>query len=427
MNAALVAAWALALAAPRQDPAPQAPAAAVLDKEDALRRFYTAKNLSAAVTEIARAHRAIARVESLGKSASGLELHVVTLARLGDDDAGDRPALLLVGALGNEDLFGTELALATVRAVIDGAGRDPRIDDMLDRCVLHVVPCVDADRRERVFDAMGSNSADPALRPVAIDRNFPEGWDPLAQADAGPYPLSEREAGALAAFCLARPNIAVCQTFRRSGALAREPAQEWPEADRVAQRRLTVPGELDGLEAGLGAGTWLRFAYAQQGAFVFRANASFERRHAWSLPTLVEIQRLAPAAAASTLRLAAALPRLRAELAGVSAVVGEQWQIELDLANSGQLPTASAQARSRRACAPPSIEIEGATPVAAVVVDGGGSSVLTPRGQRIELPEIDGAAQLRVRIFVTGAADATVSLLVSAPRAGRVQLSALLR
>ena len=422
-----LAALALAGRGRAQEVAPQ-PLGIDLTSEEAARFFFTHKNLSSALGEVWRTHGDIVRLESMGRSAAGFELHVVTLARLGDDDPSDRPALLVVGALGAEDLFGTELALATLRRVMLAAGKDPEVDEILDHAVIYLVPCLDAERRERAFEDIGGHPARSSLRAVALDRNFPVDWNPLVHSDAGPFPLSERESRALAQFLLARPNIAATQSFRLAGP-RRAPAEPiWPSADREIARRIGGDLLIDGLDALDGAdGSWLRFAYAQQGALVFSAPVSFARNADWALPQLIDLPRLEEAAAATTLRLARGLPRLRTELVGLAKFGEGQWKIDIEVVNSGRMPTASAQARARRACAAPRLELEGAELLGLALLGAGNPTPLAAAGQVGELPEIAGEARLKLCLFVSGTPDASVSIAVSAPRAGRATATAVLR
>jgi hypothetical protein len=299
---------------------------------------------------------------------------------------------------------------------------------VLDHAVIYVVPCLDADERERTLSEQIGQLASEPLRSVALDRNFPVDWNPLACADAGATPLCAPESRALAEFALQRPNIAATLTFR-NGALRRAaPDASLSSLDREVLRRIAGDHLVDALDALDGAeGSWLRFAYVQLGAAVFSMDAKFNKHAQFALPQIVDLQRIGETAGTTALRLARCLPTLRAEITSVAAMGGGQWKLEVAIENSGRLSTALVQARERRACAAPRLELSSATLEVATLVEGSTPRRLACNGQFVELPEIPGGGRHVVRLFVSGTAEVSVAVNVSAPRAGRANDSATLR
>ena len=394
-----------------------------------LQHYYPAKKLQLTLSALATAYSDLVRVESIGKSRGGEAISVVTIARVNDVDPRDRPGLLVVGCIGREDLFGAELALATIWQIAQDNARDAAVARVLDGCTLYIVPCLDPDLRERAFaEIEGGAATDPSPRVAELDRNFPSLWDPLRISGTGPYPLSEPEARALAEFLVARANIAVVQRYRGAGARAASVSTQWPVADREAHRRLAAEGLLDGLEALEGGeGSWLAFAYLQHGAFVFSQPVSFQSSGPWLLPSVLELQGLGRTAASATLRLAQALPRIELTTGSPESLGDGQWSVDVEISNAGRLPTASALGRERVACDPPRLSIEGAKLIGTAVVRDGIAEPVACEPALVALDEIAGAAQLRLRLFVSAPSEATLTLTVVAPRAGRASASVLVR
>ncbi len=408
---------------------PQPPITAEPDRrvEIELSSYYSPRRLALTLAEVATKYPELVRVETLGQSEAGTQIPVVTLARLEGEDPLARPAMLVVAGFGQEDLFSTELALALIRHVLQENRRDPSVAELLDRCVLHVVPCLDVDLRERVFTAITDGRTEVAPRAVELDRNFPGGWDPLGHAASGPYPLSVPEARALADFLVARPNIAVCQRFRGAGTRA-DAAPAWAVPDLGAARELAGELGFDGLEslAG-GAGSFLRFAYGDRGALVFRAPATFERGGPWALPPVQDLAQLGRQAAQASLKLTRALARLELGAPTISTLAPGQWTVELVLNNTGRLPTSTARARELGTASAPILELTGARLVAAALIRGEESIALPPKGTRLELPDLSGRESVTLRLFLSGDAGVEVTTSVRSTRAGSSRVSFALR
>lgn len=415
-----------ALAALAQDPAPaplpeDLPAAAPESEG-----YCTPRRLALLLEELSTKHPDLVRIESLGRSASGLELPVVTLARLEGDSPRSRPAVLLVAAIGPEDLFGTELALALVRQVVSDARREGAVRELLGRVVVHVVPCLNLDLRSQAIAVLDSGSLVLAPRRVELDCNFPAGWDPLAEAGAGPYPLSEPESRALAEFLVARPNISACLRLVLPSP-EQAVAHSWPDADVRVQSELCETLAAGGLERIERApGSFLRFAYAERGAFVVALQSPFERGSPLSLPRVSEIPRLARGAVSGVLHVARALPQVELTAPSVAALAPSQWSVDLELHNRGTLPSASVRAREVGVVGAPELEVTGARLVAAAALSEGEARSLAVRGTRIALSDLSGSERLRLRVFLSAETGSDVRFEVRAPRAGSARVDARL-
>lgn len=387
-----------------------------------LQHYYLPRELQVVLSALETAYPEFLRLESLGRSASGAELWVMSVARKEGREVARRPALLLVAGLGHEDLAATELALYTILELVQNHARDEAVARVLDNAVVYVAPCANPDLRERVLGALerGENAAALAEEPVLLDRNFPMRWDPLTHERCGPFPLSRPESRALAEFVLGHPNIAILQRF--SAAAPRGGADlGWPAGDVRALRRIAAEGLLESVESAASReGSLLSFAYEHSGIFAFALPTLARTSGDGPLPPVGEILPLARNAASASLRLMASLPQLELRVSEITALDPSTWQVELELRNNGRLPTASELAATRFACGAPTLEVRGAELVGAAVVRASDSvAVVAPlRAGAASLPQIDGGETLRLRLFLTGAAGATAQLLVRAQRAG---------
>lgn len=414
----------LALAAqdPQPAPAPEVPPAVQSESEG----YCTPRRLALLLEELATKHPELVRVESLGRSASGLEIPVITLARLEGDAPRSRPAVLLVAALGGEDLFGTELALGLVRQIVADARREGPLRELLGRVVVHVVPALVPDLRSQAIAALDSGSLALAPRSVELDCNFPAGWDPLAEAGAGPYPLSEPESRALAEFLVAHPNVSACLRLVPP-APERPVGSSWPDADLRVQAELCAALDAQGLESiERSPGSFLRFAYEQRGAFIVGLPCAFERGGPLALPRVAEIPRLARGALGGVLHVARALPQVEISAPAVAALAPSQWSVDLEFRNRGSLPTNSARARELGVVGAPELEVSGARVVAAAVIVGGESRSLPARGARVALPELAGDERVGLRLFLSGTPATDVRIEVRSMRAGSARADARL-
>lgn len=395
-----------------------------------LQHYYLPRELQVVLSALETAYPEFLRLESLGRSASGAELWVMSVARKEGRELARRPAVLLVAGLGHEDLAATELALHTILELVQNHARDDAVARILDQAVVYVAPCANPDLRERVLGALerGDSAAAVAEEPVLLDRNFPVRWDPLTLERCGPFPLSRPESRALAEFVIGHPNIAILQRF--SASTSRGGADlGWPAADVRALRRIAAEGLLESVEtAAAREGSLLSFAYEHAGAFAFALPTLARTSGDGPLPPVGEILPLARNAASASLRLFASLPQLELHAAEVTALDPATWQVELELRNTGRLPTASELGAARFACPAPSLEVRGAELVGAAIVRASDSvAVVAPlRASVASLPQIDGGETLRLRVFLTGASGAKAQIVVRAPRAGEATAEALL-
>jgi murein tripeptide amidase MpaA len=100
----------------------------------------------------------------------------------------------------------------------------------------------------RGFDGVEIKAA-PARRGLDMNRQFPVSWEPESkQAGAGPYPLSEPEARAVAEFLLSQKNIVGGQSFHTTTGIILRPSsfqsdEKMAPKDRIAWNAIGQVGE----------------------------------------------------------------------------------------------------------------------------------------------------------------------------------------
>jgi hypothetical protein len=408
----------------QEPPPPTEPADRRVDID--FQRYYPGAELQSALQALAGAYPELLRLESMGRSRGGRELWVVTLAARDGADPASKGAVLLVGGRGADDPHGVEMALFTVVDIALNHKRDLGLATLLAQTTLYVVPCLDPDARARLLEPEQEQTGAPTK--VVLDRNFPAGWSPWGGGTGGPYPLCEPETRALVEFLAAHPNIGVVQTYTRQGdepVPAASPTRA--KVDRapyeaVLARAATVleePVHLTAFdELSAPGGSLLAFVVLERGAFGF--TSAVAGRGEGRLPQVQELFALARRATQHTLLLAQSLPRLAIGEASVQRLKSDLWQVDLALRNDGLLPTASALAQQRRVLRAPQLEVSGARLEAAALRAPGETLLrpLPPQEGSFALPEVPGGGRIQLRLVVSAAAETTLSIAFSAPRAG---------
>jgi len=121
----------------QQAPAPNAPAYHKLAEVGAQLKAWQAQ------------YPALARVESIGKSAGSREIQILRLA--GPGQAESRPAVLVSANLEGSRVVGTEAALRLAEKLLSGYAKDKNIAALLDARTIYVAPLLNPDGTEAYF------------------------------------------------------------------------------------------------------------------------------------------------------------------------------------------------------------------------------------------------------------------------------------
>ena len=159
---------------------------------------------------IAEAHPAVAALEVMGRSASGLEILALRLGSREDAPSAERPVLLLLDSQGASSA-GPEAMLELAWALAEEFEYDERVRALLMRTTLVIAPALDPDARAKVTVERASDAGHPAL---CFERNFPSGWQPESvRPGSGRVPLSQPETLTAARFLANLKGCAVVLGF----------------------------------------------------------------------------------------------------------------------------------------------------------------------------------------------------------------------
>ena len=165
------------------------------------------------------------KVESIGKTWENREIIAVSITK--DVKANEeKPALFYTGTIHAREWIGIELSLTFAQYILDHIDYDPRLNAILDRTTLYMVPCANPDgfeysrnhfsfwRKNRRINGDGSFGVD-------LNRNFEVGFtqnkDMSSNVYSGPSAFSEPETAALRDFVLNHKNITIALDYHSQG------------------------------------------------------------------------------------------------------------------------------------------------------------------------------------------------------------------
>ncbi len=137
-----------------------------------LQGYLNHEQFSATVKKIGESE--LAEVVSLGKSAGGRDVWLITIAT-GKPES--KPAIALLGNVQGSHLAGGELALRMVQQLIAKGEKDDAVKKLLERVTLYIIPRPDPDASEKCFVAPFRVPAGND-RKTDDDRDFAFGEDP---------------------------------------------------------------------------------------------------------------------------------------------------------------------------------------------------------------------------------------------------------
>jgi len=155
--------------APGQEPEPE-------KKHPALAGYLNHKQFSATVKKLDESD--LAEVKSIGKSAGGRDVWLVTIANRKPDASAreNKPAIAILGNVQGSHLAGGEIALRMAQQLIEKQDSD-EVKKLLETVKLYIIPRPDPDASEKCFAAQFRVPAGND-RKTDDDRDFSFGEDP---------------------------------------------------------------------------------------------------------------------------------------------------------------------------------------------------------------------------------------------------------
>ena len=375
----------------------------------------TYENLERALFDLASRFPERSRVLRLGESRGGRTLYALEIFERRERDQAVPPAWVVCPEPAERS--GPRTALALADALLRGVGPDSRAGASV---YVVIDPAPDALPSELTAGGPAGPATEVAASPVAteLSHNFPVGWDPWSSGSArvGPYPLCEPESEALARFLVETPNL-VGALLLASDPVAPSALESLAveQADRAVLEALDARPTTVAARGERASRTSLRpgglaeFAFAGAGLFVVGAGVlptdTVEPQALRALVELVrDLRRSRPVIAIGN-------PRLERLAAGL-------WQVEVEVRNTGSLPTASHVARAWGGGGQLRLVASGPSLVACSVLEpGGGSWRLVPiAGTQLGLGDLDAAEGRSVRLVATGEPGEVLALAVAGPR-----------
>ena len=114
-------------------------------------KYHNYAEMSGMLQAMADAHKDIARIVSIGKTAGGRDIWVVEIANPAGVPVKDRPGLLVAANFEADHLIGSEIALAVVDGLLKGYPANADIKSRLDNSVIYVIPRMNPDGAEGMF------------------------------------------------------------------------------------------------------------------------------------------------------------------------------------------------------------------------------------------------------------------------------------
>lgn len=182
----------------------------------------------------------LVKVERIGKTWEDRDIIAVSITKNIDAHM-EKPALFFTGTIHAREWIGVELSLSFAKYVLEHIEYDPKLNSILDRTTLYMVPCVNPDgfeysrnhfsfwRKNRRQNADGSFGVD-------LNRNFEVGFvsnrNTTSNVYSGPNAFSEPETAALRDFVLNHKNITIALDYHSQGNVI-FPAHNFKHEDAV--------------------------------------------------------------------------------------------------------------------------------------------------------------------------------------------------
>lgn len=182
-------------------------------------RYHPFAEMTAFLKEAAEKYPDLAALSSIGKSYQGRDLWLLTVTNRKTGAPEDKPAIYINGCLDSSEVVTTEGVLYTIKKLLDGYGRDPRITRLLDRRTFYIVPRIMPDLTE-LYLTTPQNARSVSAEPTDDDGDGLKDEDPDDDVNGDGHVVQMR---------------------------VKDPNGEWKISDR--DRRLMVrrrPGEREG-------------------------------------------------------------------------------------------------------------------------------------------------------------------------------------
>lgn len=146
-------------------------------------RYYTPDGLEALARKITDAYPNLVKLSSIGKSAKGRELWMLSVTNYKKGIADRKPGFYVDGNIHSNEIQGAEIGIYTAWYLTEMYGKNDFITELLDDRIFYIVPTINPDARDHYMkEANSANSPRAGLIPLDddLDGLFDEdGFDDL--------------------------------------------------------------------------------------------------------------------------------------------------------------------------------------------------------------------------------------------------------
>ena len=116
--------------------------------------YHNYNELTNSLKKLNKDNQAFINLESIGKSKQNKDLWLVTIANKKGKPINERPALLIVANLEADHLFGSEMALSTIKYFMDNYSSNSQLKKVIDENTIYIIPRLNPDGAELAFESV---------------------------------------------------------------------------------------------------------------------------------------------------------------------------------------------------------------------------------------------------------------------------------
>ena len=120
--------------------------------------YLNYEEMTKAVKALGDTNKDFVKVESIGKSAGGRDIWVMTIAKPGAVPVAERPALLIAANFEADHLVGSSLSIEVAKYLLSSYATDEAVKTSLDNHVFYIIPRMNPDGAEGMFAALKTGS-----------------------------------------------------------------------------------------------------------------------------------------------------------------------------------------------------------------------------------------------------------------------------
>jgi hypothetical protein len=121
-------------------------------------RWHDVDELAADLARLQQAFPKFLRLESIGKSAAGRDILLMTVNNPDTGSEMDKAAMYIEANIHGNEIQGAEVALYTIWYLMENYGRNDKVTGLVDERVLYVVPTVNPDGRQFFMEGTGGGA-----------------------------------------------------------------------------------------------------------------------------------------------------------------------------------------------------------------------------------------------------------------------------